>query len=280
MTTPPRPRRNLASEFSLGVRCLLRGYGLAFSRGLRPWALGPIVLTTALYVWLSFEALGWRASIVAWVEDSWAGDVAYLAHLVDVLIIVMLVLLVVFTFAILSAIIASPFQGPLAASAQKKLTGSAPVELGLKRMLATLPGVLADELRKIWFVLWTSALLFLILLIPPLPAIAPIVMTIWGGCLAALAFGDFALANNHVRARDMRRVLRGTGWASFGYGLGTVLALMVPLLAIFTVPAAAAAGALMWQERWEDEAIRIRVGRPPKVEPPPLAMPAPPKSGA
>jgi len=233
--------------FVFGVRCLLRGFGLMWMPELRRWALMPMLLSVAVYVGLFWMAAG---RIDSWVESAAESLPGWLSWLADVLWFVLwclAILLMTFTFAITASLVASPFNGPLAARTERVLTGRLPPGAG-GGVLMGLPRLVSQETGKLLYAVVGSIPFLLLFLVPVVDLVAPVLWFLWSGWVTALAFTDYALDANGLHFRDMRRLLGRRRGAAWGFGAATLFALTIPGLNIIAVPAAVCGGTVLWVE--------------------------------
>ncbi len=248
MPGPPE-RRPLDSG---GVDYLVAGFRLLRERDVLPFFLLPLTVNVLVFgglIWWSVGAFAeWQAYALGLVPE-WLG---WLEWLLWPLFILFIVLVVFYGFALVANVIASPFNGLLAERVAARLRPpKRPETVGLTAFLATIPGAVLRELRKL---LYFAALAILILLamFTPLSPLAPLLWFLFSAWTLALEYCDFQADNDGVGFRQLRgRVARRRGLA-LSFGAATYAATLVPILNLVVMPAAVCGATLMWIENYDD----------------------------
>lgn len=237
------------SGFFFGIRCFIKGFGVMWRPTVLPWAVIPMILSAAIYAGLFWFAADWVKAGVDEVVREMPGIIAaFLGALVWLFLWMFVIWVAAVSFVVTVSIVASPFNGPLAAAAQKALTGRPP-KTGRAGVFFGLPRLLVQETKKLLYAALLSIPFLILFVIPVVNVAAPVIWFFWAAWVAALAYADYALDANGLLFRDMRRVLGRHRGAAFGFGGAVVLALTVPLLNVVAVPAAVCGGTVLWLER-------------------------------
>jgi len=235
-----------------GPAYLLEGMRLITRPGLRrfvaiPLGINILVFAAALYWGISrFEGLiAWVHSLLPTLPDwlAWLGRV--LDWILWPLFLLLAVLLVFQGFTLIANLIAAPFNGLLAERVANHLRGGATDGGGgTALVLTTLLPTLLDETRKVLYaLLWTIPFFILSLV---LPLVGPLLWFLFSAWILALEYLDYPMSNQGLRAREIRRRLRGRPLLSLGFGGATALLTMIPLVNFIAMPCAVAGATALW----------------------------------
>jgi CysZ protein len=238
-----------------GPGYLARGFGLIWQPGVRRFVLVPllinIITVVALFLWmwpvLQAMVTSWLSLLPDWLD--------WLAFLIWPLVWILGLLAFCFALSILANLIASPFNGFLAARVEQHLTGALP-DSGLNLWQEGAQGLLM-ELRKLLF--YTSraiplAVLTLILFfIPGLNALVPVLWMLFGAYMLALEYVDYPASNHGLSFAQKRAALTQHRWLGLGFGATVMLITVVPLANLLVMPAAVAGATALWVEHMHKE---------------------------
>ncbi|MFC2991802.1 MULTISPECIES: sulfate transporter CysZ [Halomonas] len=232
------------------ITALTRGTRLAYSPGLRRYVFAPIVVNLLVYgamlryVLANFGGWldGWMALVPGWL--------AWLEWLIWPLFMISLVVIVLFTFTLLTHLIAAPFYGFLAAKVEVVATGRPPLDD--RSFMKTAVDALGRELVKLAYIAPRALLLLVVSWIPGLNLIAPLLWALFSAWVMAIAYLDYPMDNNMVGFADMRRRLAARWWQSLTFGGCVTLVTWIPLANLFLLPGAVSAGVLMWDRHYRD----------------------------
>jgi CysZ protein len=238
-----------------GPAYLARGFSLMWQPGVRRFVLIPllinIVSVVALFLWFwpALQAMiaGWLGLLPGWLD--------WLAFLVWPLLWLLGLVVFCLALSILANLIASPFNGFLAARVEQHLTGSLP-DSGLSLWQEGLQGLLM-ELRKLLFYASRAiplALLSLILLfIPGLNILIPVLWMLFGAYMLALEYTDYPASNHGLSFAQKRAMLARHRWLGLGFGAAVTLVTAIPLANLLVMPAAVAGATALWVEHMHKE---------------------------
>ncbi len=238
----------MPTDLVKGAFYFWRGLLLIRKKGIRAWAALPILLTLLVYglgVWagiVSLEPLVDRAE--DWLP-TWLSAATYLLW---ILFAASFLLLFGFGFVVLSSLLASPFNGPLAEAVEHIVSGHRPPELSWGRFLLRTPRILWEETKKVlYYVAWAVPFLILFVIPVTIPA-APFLWFLFTAWMFAVEFSDYPMDNNELLFREMRARLKSRRLLALGFGAMAALVSTVPVLNLFVVPAGVAGATLMWVE--------------------------------
>ncbi len=242
-TTAPGPGNPLT-----GAACLLRGFRLIARPRLRRFVIIPLAINTLLFSLLLYYLGDAFNSLLNWLLPQWLLE--WLLWIVWPLFALAAICLLWFGFALLAALIAAPFNSLLALAVERELRGHAEeVDGNWKGILREVGRTLWSELGKLTYILLRAIPLLLLFLIPGLNLAAPLLWFLFGAWIFALEYADFPMGNHGILFPEQRRKLAERRLLSLGFGASVALALLVPILNFFVMPAAVAGATLLWVER-------------------------------
>lgn len=88
----------------------------------------------------------------------------------------------------------------------------------------------------------------LLFLIPGINVAAPFIWALFSAWMLAIEYLDYPMANHALHFATQRRILRGNRLLAYGFGGGTLLLTMIPVLNFIAMPAAVAGATALWVE--------------------------------
>ncbi len=233
-----------------GASYLLRGFSLMWQPGVRAFVAIPLAINVVLFGLMALWAKSEFAALVRrYVPDlpDWLG---WVESLLWVLFALTLAIVVLFGFSILANFIAAPFNGPLSAAAERKLTGRNPPEGGtlIEALKGVLPALI-DQLRKLLYFALLAIPLLLLTLVPGVNLLTPFLWPLLGAWMLALEYNDYPMGNHGIDFRAQREQVRKERWRNLGFGAATLAATLIPLVNFLVMPAAVCGATAMWVAR-------------------------------
>ena len=244
-------------KISAGISYFFQGLKFLTHPKVLPFVWLPILanaviyyfLFTSLYVAGVAEMEEWLARLPEWL--------GFLITILRYLFIALIIVVIALTFSSVSTLIGAPFYGLLSEQIAVIKTGEAPaMPLTLKSIIGLIPRTTKRELQKLFYYLVRVVPLALFWLIGLIIAILqPVVSVIWfvfGARMLSIQFIDFAFDNEGIVFSDMRKSLKVNRRLTLSFGAITQLALMIPIVSIFVVPAAVCGATVLYCERLKD----------------------------
>ena len=248
-------------DFFVGVNFFFQGIVLANKPGLRsyfwlPVGIGLFLTSVTLYFF--------GTSIIAAATPDLPDWLSWLAWIIVPILFVLLALVSAWSVSFITIIIASPLFSGLASEVEKQAHStppSTPSELdnpsaNNNSFMSLMNSVLKDlgrELRKLRYHLPRLLGLVILSFIPVINLIAPLVGGLYGAWIMSVQFSDYAADNNNISFTDSLAQLKKNLLPSMGFGAMTSLAMAIPLLNFFLLPAAVAGGTLLWRHNQTNE---------------------------
>jgi CysZ protein len=214
--------------------------------GLIPALIASVLLVGVLVLLIVF--LGDLASGVTWFANDWpAGARDVIRILADVSIVGIAGLLAIVTFTSITLAIGDPFYEKISERVDERL-GGVPGAVALP-WYAELARDVGESIRLIGLSALIGIPLFLAGFIPAVgQTVVPAIGALVGGWFLAVELSGVPFARRGLRLADRRRILKAHRPLAIGFGAAVFVCFLVPLGAIFVMPAAVA-GATMLARR-------------------------------
>lgn len=233
-----------------GALYLLRGLGLIFKPGIRPYVVVPLILNVVL-----FSALIWAggAYFDSMMNDLIPPDWKALRWLLWPIFALAVMLVGFYTFALVANFIAAPFNGMLAEAVERYLTGQ-PLEgdSSFKGIAKDVAIAIQSELRKLAYILPRMIPLLVLFVIPWVNLIAPFTWIAFSTWMLAISYVDFPMGNHRLGFAEQRQRLKKRRFAALGFGGATLVAVAIPFINFIAIPAAVAGATAFWVDQLRD----------------------------
>lgn len=231
------------------VSALGRGVSMVLGPGLRRYVFFPLAANLAIYALLFTLVINRFSGWVDYWMSSVPGWLTWLEWLIWPLVVLSLLLILAFTFTVVANLIAAPFYGFLAERVEQRLSGRTE---SIDERTLWRQGIdsLKRELQKLGWMAPRVLLLVLIGFVPGINVLAPLGWALFSVWSTAIQYLDYPMDNNGVGFTDMRRRLRVHWWPTVTFGGVVSVLLWIPLVNLLIMPAAVAAGVMMWRRHY------------------------------
>lgn len=240
MTTSPRK----PAGFRRGAGYVLRGLRLIREPSVRVYVIIPLLINIVLFS-AGIASIAWGLDLVM---DRFLPDwLDWLRFLLWPLFLIASLVIVFYGFTILANLVASPFNGMLAAAVERHLTGSTEqTPFTFSTLWREILRTVGAELRKLaYFVLWALPCL-LLFVIPGINVIAAPLWFAFGAWMLAIEYVDCPLGNHGQPFPVVKAKLRPQRRLALGFG-GTVMGLtMIPIVNFIAMPVGVAAATALY----------------------------------
>ena len=241
----------MASKHS-GMHYLLQGLGLIRRPGLRRYVIIPLLAGILCFGAAIFGLGYWLDGLLNALLGKLPSWLDWLRYLLWPLFALTCLLVVFYAFSILTNLLAAPFNGMLAEAVEQHLTGQ-PIDTGGWRALARdIVPSLMSELRKLLYFALRALPLGVLFLVPGINVAAPFLWALFSAWTLAIEYLDYPMANHFLHFDAQRRLLRGNRLLAYGFGGGTLLLTMIPVLNFIAMPAAVAGATALWVGEFRD----------------------------
>ncbi|UCC56447.1 MAG: sulfate transporter CysZ [Gammaproteobacteria bacterium] len=230
-----------------GFGYLREGIGLMRQPGLRRYVAVPLLVSTLVFTAAIYFSIHWLGILLDWLLGYLPGWLEWLRYLLWPLFALTGVLLVFYTFALITNLIAAPFNGLLAEAVERYLTGQPVDEAGGWKALLNdvIPSILS-ELRKLLYFIVRALPLVILFLVPGVNLAAPFLWALFSAWMLAIEYADYPMGNHRMHFAAQRECLRRRRLLAFGFGGGSLLLTMIPLVNFIAMPASVAGATAMW----------------------------------
>jgi len=238
-----------------GAGYFLSGLKLINSKGVRRFVIIPLLINILVFsaaLWFAFAQF---ENFINWALSGLPDWLSWLEWIMWPLFAVTFYGVVFFGFTLLANIIASPFNGPLAAAIEMQLTNiqSKPSN---KTFLAECTFAVGNEFIKLKYSLYLMMpLAFLSLLSLAFPLISPAIALLWmiyTVWILTLEYADFPMANHGIAFQHIREKLAEKRLLSLGFGSLVMLATLIPFINFLAMPVAVAGATKMYVNEFKN----------------------------
>jgi CysZ protein len=230
-----------------GVRYLRQGLQLIRQPGLRRYVAVPLLVSTILFTTGIVVGIQLLEILLGWLLGWLPGWLDWMRYLLWPIFVLTAVLLVFYSFSLLTNLIAAPFNGLLAEAVERHLSGAPPEDSGgWQALLRDIVPSLLSELRKLLYFLVRALPLGLLFLIPAVNLAAPFLWALFSAWMLAIEYADYPMANHLLHFTEQRKRLRSRRLLAYGFGGGSLLMTMIPVVNFLAMPASVAGATAMW----------------------------------
>jgi len=229
-----------------GIHYLFEGFRLIRQPGLRRYVAVPLLVSIVFFSAAIMGLVYWLEALINWLLGYLPAWLSWLQFLLWPVFFLVCVLLIFYSFSIVTNLIAAPFNGMLAEAVEKHLTGQ-PIETGGWQALVKdiVPSLMA-ELRKLLYFALRALPLGILFLIPGINLAAPFLWALFSSWMLAIEYIDYPMANHLLHFSQQRKLLRKRRFLAYGFGGGSLLLTMIPLLNFLAMPVSVAGATAMW----------------------------------
>jgi len=223
-----------------------KGMPLIWGKRIRFFAFAPIGLTVLMFIAFILLGANYFSDFMTWSQAKVPGWLSWINWIGWLLFGSLWTLVLFFGFIAAANLVASPFNGLLAEAVEKKIRPPGPPETTWPQLVKRLPKILMQETKKIfYFILFSIPFFLLACFFGPFGAMAWATFSAW---MLSLQFIDYAMDNNGLEFREMRRRMRKKPWIALGFGGMTLLAFATPIVNLIAMPSAVAGGTIFWHK--------------------------------
>lgn len=237
----------MITDFARGAGYAFRGFSLMNRPGIRRYVVIPLLINTLLFggvIWYGSEEfsrfLDWM--LPDWLD--WARWLLWPVFAVTALVVVF------YTFTVVANLIGAPFNALLSEKLEAQLTGRPlPENRGWGSQAASIVTAVANEFRKLLYLILWAVPLLLLFLMPGINLAAPLIWGVFSAWLLALEYGDYPMGNRDMKFRDERALLGRHKGLALGFGSAIMLLTIIPILNFLVMPVGVTGATALWVER-------------------------------
>jgi CysZ protein len=227
-----------------GAHYVWRGFRLIAQPKIRLFVIIPLLINIILFsVGIACLVWGLDAAMDRFLPD-W---LEWLRYVLWPLFLAVSLVIVFYGFTILANLLASPFNGLLAAAVERHLTGSThEVPFTLQSLARDIARSTGAELRKLgYFIVWSLPCL-LLFIIPGINILAAPLWFMLGAWMLAIEYIDCPLGNHGQPFPAVKMKLRAQRRLALGFGGSLMTLTMIPLLNFLAMPVGVAAATALY----------------------------------
>ncbi len=217
--------------------------------GVRIYAVMPLLINTVLFA--SLISFGYErfSPLVDYMMSGIPAIFNFLRWVIWIIISTFTAIFIFFTFTPIANIVAAPFNALLSEKIEIRLTGKA-ISANSSFIKMARDSFLS-QIRKLVYIIFWSAVLLLISLIPLVNFAAPFLWVIFGSWLLSLEYLDYPMGNHELNFTRQRQILATRKGLSLGFGSSVMVLTSIPLLNFIVMPVAVAGATVLWVEQLE-----------------------------
>ena len=234
-------------EIKLGFEYFVTGWHLIQQKGLRRFAVMPVLLNILLLGGLFIAFVFQIKDVVSHLMNYMPSWLSWLGGILPILIIGMILVLYYFIFATLSGFIAAPFNGLLAEKVEKMMTGEEISNDSLWAFIKDTPRMLAREWQKLIYSLPKIIALFLLSFVPLIrQTVIPLIAFLFSAWMMAIQYCDYPFDNHKIPFDVMKNELAIKRNVTVTFGGLVSLCTFVPVVNLVIIPVAVCGATAMW----------------------------------
>ena len=231
-----------ATTLPNGINALLFGFRLLNNKGLRQYAIIPLLINMSIFGIGLYFMFGWVETLRLQFETWLPSWLDFLSYVLWPAFILSAGVIIVYLFTTVTQILASPFNAILSekVEAQLKLpTATEESNLSFWQALKSAP---AREISKFIKSLKWIFLMIVLSFIPGLNILVPII----AGWLMAIDYLDYPADNRGISFKESLAKIHSNRFHHLTFGLLVSFISLIPIVNLFIVPAAVAGGTALW----------------------------------
>ena len=236
-----------------GAQYLIEGAKILTQPGIRPFVVIPLLLNVFIFSILFFFSYhlveGWINYLVSHLPE-WLEFISWIFWIVFALLFL---LVSGYSFNLIAAFIAAPFNGLLAEKVEQNISGETPdTDTGIKEIMALIPYTLKRETMKLAYYLPRLIGLFIITAVPVLQIASPVVWFAFGAWMLAIQYIDYPMDNHKIDFDTLKQKIKSKPMVTLGFGAATIFAFTIPIVNFLVMPAAVAGATLLWISEFKE----------------------------
>ncbi|KTC65158.1 putative sulfate transport protein CysZ (plasmid) [Legionella adelaidensis] len=233
-------------DFFQGAGYLFRGAKHLLTPGLKRFVVLPILFNFLLFTGLFFLLYHYLFPFADYYIKQLPAWLSFLHGFLVVVLFISTFLLFLSMFTVLFNIVAAPFNGLLAERAQLALFKSEIPSLSF--MQITLRSI-KRQMQFLGYFFPRFIALLLLFFVPFIQPVYPFIWFFFNAWMLSVQYQDFAMDNNLNSFGEMQEKIKQYKLLSLGFGSIINLASFIPVLNLFTMPAAVIGSVILFCEQ-------------------------------
>ncbi|KTC89633.1 sulfate transporter CysZ [Fluoribacter dumoffii] len=230
-------------NFFLGMLYPLKGIKYLLTPGLKRFILLPLAFNLMMFVGLFYLVQHFVLPYAYYYLDKLPSWLSFLSSVLFIIFVLSYFLMFLSLFTVFFNLAAAPFNGLLSERTQNLLFQSTIPPIPFHKMVIR---SIKRQGEFLGYFLPRFLIMGILFFIPLLQPIYPFLWFLFNAWILSIQYQDFAMDNNLVSFKDMRRKVAGNKMRSLGFGFSINLISFIPLLNLLTMPTAVIAGTLLY----------------------------------
>ncbi len=234
-----------------GFGYFIKGLSLITKPGIKRFVIIPLIINILTFVLLIAVGGSYVSNLINEYVPELDGWLSFINIFLEILSYLLVAVIIFYTSSFIANVLASPFNGPLAAAVEKHLTNKTPPGSD-RNMTAEIGFTMVNELKKwLYYFMWAIPLAIISLIL--LFIFAPLVGVIWfifGAWMFSLEYSDYPMGNYGMSFKEIRNEVAKKRMMSLGFGSAVTLGTMIPLINFMVMPVAVAGATAMRVEQY------------------------------
>lgn len=235
-------------DFILGARYLVTGFKLLFKAKIRRYVILPlsinIIIFTSLFIFLSF----WITKLNHWILLLLPTWLAWLHVIVWLIFFIVFLLLTTATFVMFANIVMAPFNSILSEEVIISLLGRELERRSLLEDVKNIPRSIKNQIKITFYYLTRSFFILILLFIPIVQLFVPIISFLFQAWIMSFTYIDYPLQQKNFTFSEIKAWLYKRRFKAYGFGSGTLICTMIPVVNFLVIPAAVIGATIWWVE--------------------------------
>lgn len=232
---------------------LLQGFQLLLKPKIRHFVIWPLLLNSLVFVSLVYGAYHFGVHAQQQILEYLPSWLSYISWLIWPVIFLLTLLSLLYGFSVLANLIAAPFNAFLSEAVEAHYGFIEAGQSNVRQLLLSIPASIGRELQKLLYSLPWWLLAFIVSFIPLLNILS-LVIAAW---LMAIQYMDYPADNHHIRFKTSLQLLRQRRLLLLPFGGSILLANLVPIINLLTMPAAVCAATVLWHQAGFQQKSRL-----------------------
>lgn len=233
-------------SFFVGMQHFLSGFRLIAKPGLRRFVVIPLLLNSLFFTGLFIVLWHYAEILNQSVTMHLPGWLQWLSIIFWLLFFISFFLILIYFFMIIANIISAPFNSLLAEKVELYLTGELLAERSLMENIKDIPRTIGRQIAILLYSLPRLLLLLILFFIPIVQMAAVVLWFLFSAWLMTMTYTDYPSDQHRVSFKQLRHWLQARRLLALGFGIGVLVASMIPLVNFLVIPAACAGATEMW----------------------------------
>jgi len=213
-----------------------------------PYIIIPFILNLSLFSLVAYFGFGYFQELVAsQIPNTEAWYWFFLNYLLLALGAIVVLVMIFFSFTVVGAVIASPFNDLLSERCEMLLTGGIKEELfSLSTFVADAKRTVINQLKMVGMFVAGMLLLFMLNILPGVgSAIYAVLSVMWVIFFLVVEYTGYHIARKRLLFKDHRRVIYDRFSLMAGFGCALFCMLAIPLSQLVMIPLGVVGGTRM-----------------------------------